>query len=118
MPPWGGTGVSAQVVGRLYGVIRYREAVTLVQTLLVLLLTPAVIYGVVAALTLWPRLTKRVRYRTGDDWNFAPVYWVANPANLGFGAPATGTGATGTGANETGQDTRPGTTTGGARGNW
>lgn len=81
---------------------------TLVQTLLVLLLVPVAIYAVITLLTMWPRLTRRTRYRTGQDWTFAPVYWVANPENLDF-APS---------SDERAQDARPSTATGGARGNW
>ena len=84
---------------------------TLVQTLLVLFAVPAAVYGVITLMIMWPRLTRRTRYRTGQDWNFAPVYWVANPETLSFdnSAVAPGEGA---------QDARPSTATGGARGNW
>jgi len=90
------------------GVIGYRGAVTLVQTLLVLFAVPAAVYLVITLLVLWPRMTRRTRYRSGEDWNFAPVYWVSNPDALGFGSTP-GEGA---------QDAGRSTATGGARGNW
>jgi hypothetical protein len=79
--------------------------VTVVEILLVLAVTPAAIYALVALLVLWPKFA-RVRYRAGEEWNFAPVFWVANPSGIGA-APA-----------GTDQDAQTGTARGGARGNW
>jgi hypothetical protein len=111
VPLWCGSGTSALVVGRGGRVIGYRVAVTLVQTLLVLFAVPAAVYGVITLAIMWPRLTRRTRYRTGQDWNFAPVYWVANPATLDLDEAALARG-------EGAHDARPSTATGGARGNW
>ncbi len=84
---------------------------TSVQTLLVLTLIPAGIYCLIALLTLWPKLA-RPRYRTGQEWNFAPVFWVANPENLGSGASSMEL------PDDPGQQVRSTVARGGARGNW
>lgn len=95
----------------MHGGIGYRVAVTLVQTLLVLFAVPAAVYLVITLWIMWPRMTGRTRYRTGQDWNFAPAYWVANPDNLSFESSAVSPG-------EDAQDARAITASGGARGNW
>jgi hypothetical protein len=87
--------------------------VTVVETLLVLAVTPAAIYGLVALIVLWPRFT-RVRYRAGQEWDFAPVFWVANPVEVGTSAPVVDQDP----EVETPQDVEPSTARGGARGNW
>ena len=84
---------------------------TSVQTLLVLILVPAGIYCLIALLTLWPKLT-RPRYRTGQEWNFAPVLWVADPQNLGSGASSMEL------PTDPGEQVRSTVARGGARGNW
>ncbi len=58
-------------------------AVTVVQTVLVFVVIPAGIYGVIALLTLWPKFARSPRYRPGQEWNYAPVWWTANPAGVG-----------------------------------
>lgn len=85
-------------------------AVTVVETLLVLAVTPAAIYGLVTLTVLWPRLT-RVRYRAGQDWEFDPVFWVANPVGVSTTtAPVA--------EQSTAPEAQPTTARGGARGNW
>ncbi|MEU5690412.1 hypothetical protein [Actinosynnema sp. NPDC020468] len=80
---------------------------TIVETVLVFALIPLAIYGVIALLTLRQKATRIVRYRPGQEWGYAPVWWSANPAGLtahhtaGEPAPAQGS-----------------TAKGGARGNW
>ena len=59
---------------------------TVVETLLVLVLIPAVIYGLVTLIALWPKLT-RARYRAGQDWTYDPVFWVADPAGVSTAPP-------------------------------
>jgi hypothetical protein len=81
--------------------------VTIVETVLVFALIPLAIYGVITLLTLRPKATRIQRYRPGQEWNYAPVWWTANPAGLPGGAhqvaavPVEGR-----------------TAKGGARGNW
>jgi hypothetical protein len=87
--------------------------VTVVETLLVLAVTPAAIYGLVTLIVLWPKFS-RVRYRAGQEWNFAPVFWVANPSKVGVSAPS----ADQLSGQETVRSGQPNTARGGARGNW
>ncbi|MDR7301035.1 aa3-type cytochrome oxidase subunit CtaJ [Haloactinomyces albus] len=83
---------------------------TAVETLLILVLTPAAVYGLVSLLVLWPRIT-RARYRSGQEWDFPPVFWVANPAGVSTTSPP--------GAEEsTASEAQLSTARGGARGNW
>jgi hypothetical protein len=56
-------------------------SVTVEQTLLFLVVVPAAIYGLICLIVLWPKFT-RVRYRAGQSWDFAPVFWVADPASI------------------------------------
>lgn len=90
--------------------IGYRSGVTVVQTVLVLAVIPAAVYGLVMLIVLWPRLV-RSRYRTDQDWNYAPVLWVANPTGVNPSNPPAGQHADTVGE-------EPGTARGGARGNW
>ncbi|MFB9909342.1 aa3-type cytochrome oxidase subunit CtaJ [Allokutzneria oryzae] len=53
------------------------------ETLLVFALIPLAIYGVIALLTLWPKFARTPRYRPGQDWDYEPVWWTANPAGVG-----------------------------------
>ncbi|MFB9567921.1 hypothetical protein [Saccharopolyspora hordei] len=85
---------------------------TVVETVLALAVIPAAIYGLIVLITMWPRLT-RPRYRAGQDWDFAPVLWVANPAGVNNAAPVADEDS---GAASDG--TRSSTARGGARGNW
>ena len=82
-------------------------AVTVVETLLVLAVIPAAIYGLVTLIALWPRFS-RPRYKAGQEWDFAPVFWVANPAGVST-TPV---------ADVESEDAPAGTARGGARGNW
>ena len=81
------------------------------ETLLVFALIPLAIYGVIALLTLWPKFARTPRYRPGQDWDYEPVWWTANPAGVGarvnHSAPASATAT---------QPVR--TARGGARGSW
>ena len=78
---------------------------SVVQTVLVYVLPPVVIYGVVAMLTLGRRASRRPRYRAGEAWDYEPVLWTANPEGAHLPAPT--------------EHVEPSTaTTGGARGHW
>ncbi|MGX7827366.1 aa3-type cytochrome oxidase subunit CtaJ [Actinokineospora sp. 24-640] len=55
---------------------------TIVETLLVFAVIPLAIYGMVALVTLRDRFAKNPRYRPGQEWEFDPVWWTANPAGL------------------------------------
>lgn len=84
--------------------------VTAVETLLILVATPAAVYGLVALLVFWPRLT-RSRYRADQEWDFPPVFWVANPTGVSTTSPPVAD-------EDTASDAQLGTARGGARGNW
>lgn len=84
---------------------------TVLETLLVLAVIPAAIYGLIALVVLWPRLAHRPRYRAGQEWNFPPVFWVANPTGVSTTSPPVGEA-------DTGEDAQLNTARGGARGNW
>ncbi|SFT53880.1 hypothetical protein SAMN04487904_103209 [Actinopolyspora lacussalsi subsp. righensis] len=92
----------------LVGEIGYRAGVTVVQTVLVLAVIPAAVYGLVMLMVLWPRLF-RARYRPNGEWNFPSVLWVANPAGVSPSSPPT---------EHAESESETGTARGGARGNW
>ncbi|HEX4220994.1 MAG TPA: hypothetical protein VHZ97_01385 [Pseudonocardiaceae bacterium] len=87
---------------------------TVVQTVLVFVLIPAAIYGVIALLTLAPKMARSPKYRSGQEWTYDPVWWSANLAGAGsHGAHADSSEATDAGAGDPVRTAR-----GGARGNW
>jgi hypothetical protein len=57
--------------------------VTAVETILVLVFGPLAIMGVLAVLTLWPKFARTPRYRPGQEWNYPPVWWTAEPEAAG-----------------------------------
>ena len=97
---------------------------TVVETLLVFVGIPLLIVGVLAVLTLRPdKGHKRLRYKPGQPWEHAPVWYEPHPEHgpadghgdghgeslaIGAGAPLSGTGAR----------PHPGGPLGGARGTW
>jgi len=81
--------------------------VTIVETVLVFALIPLAIYGVITLLTLRPKATRIVRYRPGQEWGYAPVWWSANPGGLSASHHHTGV-----------EPASGPTARGGARGNW
>lgn len=94
------------------GVIGYRTRVTVLETVLFLAVVPAAIYGLIVLIAMWPRLT-RPRYRAGQEWDFAPVFWVSNPAGVNTAVPVADVDS-----EAAREDARPSTARGGARGNW
>lgn len=93
-------------------VIGYRTGVTVVESFLVLAGIPAAIFGLLALMTLWPKFA-RSRKRRGQEWDFAPVFWVANPAEVSSAPPEDLTVE-----GESEENSQPSTARGGARGNW
>jgi hypothetical protein len=59
--------------------------VNLLQTILVLAVIPLAIYALVAMLTMRDKVSKPARYRSGQEWDYEPVWWTANPAGVGIG---------------------------------
>ncbi|TDC94368.1 hypothetical protein E1161_07420 [Saccharopolyspora aridisoli] len=84
---------------------------TVVESVLYLAVVPAAIYGLIVLIAMWPKLS-RARYRAGQDWNFDPVFWSANPQGVNTAASADSEGVV------VPDDARPATARGGARGNW
>ncbi|WP_189059516.1 aa3-type cytochrome oxidase subunit CtaJ [Longimycelium tulufanense] len=84
---------------------------SVVETVAVFALIPLAIYGVITLMTLWPKFTRGPRYRPGQEWEYEPVWWTANPAGLGASTAAVPAGETGAGVPAA-------TARGGARGNW
>ncbi|WP_153035123.1 hypothetical protein [Amycolatopsis sp. YIM 10] len=80
----------------------------LVETLLVFAAAPLAIYLVVSLVTLRSKFSGAPRYRPGQPWEYAPIWWSANPEGTGRQAPA--------GAEEGGATAV--TARGGARGSW
>lgn len=83
---------------------------SVVETVLVYVLIPVGALALLALLTMAPRMRKRPRYRSGQPWDHAPVWWSANPDGVGASRRA---GA--------GQPTSTSDTSivgGGARGTW
>ena len=95
---------------------------TVVETLLVFVGIPLLIVAVLAVLTLRPdKGHKRLRYKPGQPWEHAPVWYEPHPEhgpgdahgeNLAIGAGASAP-LSGTGARP-----HPGGPLGGARGTW
>lgn len=82
------------------------SAVSVVQTVLVFLVIPLVVYAVVIGLTLGRKASRRPRYRSGEGWDYEPVLWTANPAGAHLPTEHAGT-------------IEPSNAqTGGARGHW
>jgi hypothetical protein len=51
----------------------------MLQTILVLVVVPLGLYLLIALVAAGRRRTKPARYRPGDPWDYAPVWWSANP---------------------------------------
>ena len=60
----------------------------MLQTVLVLVLLPLALYVVIALLAAGRKRSRRTRYRPGDSWDHAPVWWSANPAGARQAVPA------------------------------
>lgn len=82
---------------------------TIVETVSVFALIPLAIYGVITLLTLRPKATRITRYRPGQEWGYAPVWWTANPAGVSSNHQV---------ADDADGATAARTARGGARGNW
>jgi hypothetical protein len=91
--------------------------VTIVETVLVYLVIPVSVVAVAAALILGPKREKdNPRYRSGEGWEYGPVWWSANPDGVGGHADV----ASDSSAHElaSGADANAGLVGGGARGTW
>lgn len=85
---------------------------SVLETVLVYVLIPVGTLAVVGLLTMTRGMGSRPRYRSGQPWDHAPVWWSANPEGVGVshhpGAPQLNAGASAPAS----------TVGGGARGTW
>lgn len=73
---------------------------TLVETLLVFVVAPGVLYAGIWVLVAARRRGGRTRHAAGDPWPYEPLFWIANPAGAAHSAHA---------AHEGGNEARGGT---------
>jgi len=57
------------------------------QTVLVFVLVPLVLYGLISLLAAGRRRQRPSRYRPGEPWRHDPVWWTANPVGAPVRAP-------------------------------
>lgn len=86
--------------------VSYRDAVTSLEVILIMVGVPLIIMILLGLLTLRPHFTRPRRYRPGEQWSYPPVLWTANPEAVRDGM-AHHRSRNGSGG-----------TRGGARGNW
>ncbi|WP_226360252.1 hypothetical protein [Pseudonocardia sp. ICBG1142] len=79
---------------------------TVVETLLVFVVAPAVLYFAIWGWIAMRNRSNRPRYRAGDPWPYEPLFWIAEPSGAGHHAAHAGHGDT---APSEGGDTRGGT---------
>lgn len=77
---------------------------SIVETVLVLAVVPLAIYGFIALVTLRSKFAASPKYRPGQEWDYPPVWWSANPEGLARRAST--------------RDLAAGETRGGASGSW
>lgn len=58
--------------------VGYRMRVSIIETIAVFVGIPALIYGIIALLTLVPGRHKRQRYRPGQSWDYPPQWWAGD----------------------------------------
>ena len=100
-PEVGGSQQLPYLVRRGYVAVSYRDPVTSLEIILVLAGVPLAILVLLGLLTLRPNFARRARYRVGEEWNYPPVLWTANPEAL-----------------HENSHQRAGAARGGARGHW
>ncbi len=86
--------------------VSYRDLVTSLEVVLILVGVPLAIMVVLGLLTLRSMFSRPRRYRPGDKWSYPPVLWTAHPEAWQDGMAA---------RHHRG---RSGGACGGARGNW
>lgn len=53
---------------------------TVVETLLVFVVAPVVLYFAIWTVIVMRNRSGRPRYNAGDPWPYEPLFWIANPA--------------------------------------
>jgi hypothetical protein len=76
--------------------------VSVLETVLYFVVPSVGLYLLIAALVIGPGTARRARYRVGQPWPHAPLWWTANPEGADLPAPSAAAGGE----------------RGGARGNW
>lgn len=95
---------------------------TVVETVLVFVGIPLAAFAVLALAVLGPAAARAPRYRPGNGWDYAPVWYLPHPDYAGSGHP--GSGHPGSGSATAGRlalqgsVTEPARPTGGASGEW
>jgi len=100
---------------------------TVVETVLVFVGIPLAAFAVLALAVLGPAAARAPRYRPGNGWDYAPVWYLPHPDYAGSGHP--GSGHPGSGHPDSGSATagrlalqgsvtEPARPTGGASGEW
>jgi hypothetical protein len=82
------------------------------EVFLVFAVVPGVIYALLAVLSMGRKPNRENRYRSGQPWNYEPVWWSGNPQGQAHEAKEPGPGSQ---AHEPGAAQRA---YGGARGGW
>lgn len=80
------------------------------QTTLVFVGIPLAIFAVVALVTLRSKFVSSPRYRPGQEWDYPPVWWSANPKGVGDAHARSGS--------RPASEAQGTAVRGGARGNW
>ena len=86
---------STEPQGECPGGVRYRNRVTVWQTVLVFVVIPLAGLAVLAALTFAPGANRSPRYRVGRSWDYEPVWYIARPDVVGAGRQRRGPGRAG-----------------------
>lgn len=60
---------------------------TVLETLLVFVVAPVVLYAAIWLLVAARNRGSRPRYSAGDPWPYEPLFWIANPAGAGHHEP-------------------------------
>lgn len=55
---------------------------SIVETVLIFVVIPLVIYGLVALGALRTKFVSAPRYRPGQEWDYSPLWWSANPQGV------------------------------------
>jgi hypothetical protein len=64
--------------------------VSILQTVLLYGAVPVALYLLIALLAAGRGLSRRPRYRPGDQWRYPSSWWSANPEGSGLPEPSTG----------------------------
>jgi hypothetical protein len=93
--------------------------VSVLETILYFVVPSAALYLGIVLLVVAPRMARRPRYRVGQPWPHAPMWWTANPEGAHLSAPGHDTADSAHGADSVAvTGARAHAERGGARGSW